>query len=132
MLLGKILAGLGRLELAKASKMSAKHQRQAEREMARAINARLEQGSMNRAAQVLQKSELAVPNADTMHKLAELHPHAVNLNVDVWETIPAHITAEILIKGLRRGSSAGLSDCTHEHVRAASAGVAMQHHSAAG
>ena len=45
--------------------------------MARAINvsARLEQGSIKRGVQVLERSELAEPNAETMQKeLAELHP----------------------------------------------------------
>ena len=86
------------LEPVKASNMSAKRQRRAKNKIARAFNARLEQGSIKGAAAVLEKSELVEPNAETIQTLAELHPHADTRNVDNY-------TPETLVKVL--GASQG-------------------------
>ena len=64
-----------------------------------------------------------------MQKLAELHPQADPPEVDVSDTTPVHITAEILAKVLQRlprGSSGGPSGWTYEHINAAC--VAMPVH----
>lgn len=59
-----------------------------------------------------------------MQKLAELSPQADPPSVGVSDAVLVHITAEVLLKVLKRlprGSGAGLSGWTYEHIRVACA-----------
>ena len=128
--LGKFLGG-EKLQAPDMSKTSGKQNRAYKRKWDRLLAARLQKqlqrGSIKRASQCLDQAEIAEPSLETMLKLAELHPQAHPPEVDVSNTVPVHITAEIFAKVLQRqprGSSGGPSGWTYEHIKAACAGYA--------
>jgi Reverse transcriptase (RNA-dependent DNA polymerase) len=79
-------------------------------------------GSVRRAARVLESLPLAEPNAATVAALRALHPDEPAPALRAPPVAPAVVTAAILkqvLMAIPRGSAAGLSGWTYEHVRAA-------------
>jgi hypothetical protein len=88
----------------------------------RRIHRQLQLGNISRAARVLQESPQATVTDEVLEGLTALHPHEDAPQPPAAEECPAQITSGILVKVLDkvpRGSAAGPSGWTYEHVKAA-------------
>jgi hypothetical protein len=92
------------------------------RQQRRRIHRQLQLGNISRAARVQQESPLATVTDEVLEVLTALHLHEDAPQPPAAEECPAQITSGILVKVLDkvpRGSAAGPSGWTYEHVKAA-------------
>lgn len=79
-------------------------------------------GSISRAAKSLEALPIADPTEETLEMLRKLHPSAPPPPAPAPTVAAVEVTLEVLKKVLRvlpRGSAAGLSGWTYEHIKAA-------------
>jgi len=90
--------------------------------LAAKVHRYLQHGSITRAARLVDAPPIAQPTAEVRAALRALHPHEDLPNVPAITVAAPAITADILTEVLRalpRGSAAGPSGWTYEHIAAA-------------
>jgi hypothetical protein len=98
----------------------------------RRIHRQLQLGNISCAARVLQESPLATVTDEVLEVLTALHPHEDPPQPPAAEECPVQITPGILAKVLDkvpRGSAAGPSGWTYEHVKATVKAGVVRHFS---